>query len=101
MAGADKRYFQKTDCVSREIAGEVIVVPIRGHVGDLDSVYTLNELGARIWRMLDGQTSVARIAETVAAEYEVTADAAAKDAEEFLGTLEAAGLIGAAPEGAK
>jgi len=97
MEGADKRYSRKTDCVSREIAGEVIVVPIRGHVGDLDSVYTLNELGARIWRMLDGQTSVARIAETVAAEYEVTADAAAKDAEEFLGALDAAGLIGAAP----
>jgi hypothetical protein len=96
MDGADKHYSRKTDCVSREIAGEMIIVPIRGHVGDLDSVYTLNELGTRVWQMLDSQTSVARIAEAIAAEYEVTADAAAKDALEFLGTLETAGLIGAA-----
>ena len=42
------------------IAGETIVVPIRGQVGDLESIYNLNEVGSVIWEMTDGQTPVSR-----------------------------------------
>jgi len=91
--------FKKTDCVTREIAGEMIVVPVRGHVGDLDSIYTLNEAGSAIWRMIDGRTSVARIVEALCKEYDVASDDAAKDVGEFIGSLEAAGLICPATEG--
>ena len=46
MIHLDYCYQKDPDMVSREIAGEVILVPIRRNVGDLESVYTLNETAA-------------------------------------------------------
>ena len=87
------RYVKETNFVTREIAGETIIVPVRGNVGDLDSIYTLNELGTIIWQFIDGKKSVNQIIEVICNTYEVTAEQAEKDAIEFLNTLIAAGLI--------
>ena len=59
-----ERCFQKDpNIVSRKIADEVILVPIRHNVGDLESIYTLNEVGARIWELVDGQRKLKVIKE--------------------------------------
>jgi hypothetical protein len=79
--------------VTREIAGETIVVPIRGRTEDLDSIFTLNEQGTLIWNLLDGRTNVSQIVEAISKTYEVTEDEATKDTIDFLTSLEAAGLI--------
>jgi hypothetical protein len=79
--------------VTREIAGETIVVPIRGRTEDLDSIFTLNEQGTLIWNLLDGRTNVNQIVEAISKTYEVTKDEATKDTIDFLTSLEAAGLI--------
>jgi hypothetical protein len=79
--------------VTREIAGETIVVPIRGRTEDLDSIFTLNEQGTLIWNLLDGRTNVNQIVEAISKTYEVTEDEATKDTIDFLTSLEAAGLI--------
>jgi hypothetical protein len=84
---------KKDDCVAREIAGETVIVPIKSRVGDLNSIYTLNELGTIIWRLIDGQTSISQIVEAVCKEYEVTPDEARKDISAFLTDLESGGLI--------
>ncbi len=87
-------YFtKKDDCVAREIAGETVIVPIRSRAGDVNSIYTLNELGTMIWRLMDGQTSISQIIEAVGREYEVTPGEARKDIFAFLADLKAAGLI--------
>jgi len=89
-----ERHFAKnTDWVTREIAGETIVVPIRSHVGDLESIYTLNELGTEIWKFIDGKTSVGQIVESICRDYEVQPEVAQKDILDFLESIEAAGLI--------
>ncbi len=49
-------YMHDPSIVSRSIAGEVILVPIKKNVGDLESIYTLNDTGARIWELIDSQT---------------------------------------------
>ncbi len=67
------RYEQDPSIVSREIAGEVILVPIRNKVGDLSSIYTLNETGARIWSLLDGERTLAEVRDAMVAEFEVEA----------------------------
>ena len=87
------QYTKEADLVSREIAGETIIVPIRGRVGDLDSIYTLNEVGASIWNLIDGRTTVSQIVEAICGAFEVTAEEARKDALEFLETLKQANLI--------
>ena len=86
--------FRKADnCVTREIEGETIVVPVSNHVGDLDSIYVLDEVGTAIWRLLDGDKSVAGIAASIGEQYDVSEQEAAGDAVEFLTVLEHAGLI--------
>ncbi len=86
-------FVKKDDCVTREIAGETVIVPIRSRAVDLNSIYALNELGTMIWRLMDGQTSISQIIEAVGREYEVTPDEARKDISAFLTDLKAAGLI--------
>lgn len=79
--------------VARNIAGEVILVPIRSNVGDLDSIYTLNETAAFVWEHLDGARSLAEIVEALTAEYDVDAGQAEQDVLELIAQLEAVQAI--------
>jgi hypothetical protein len=91
---------RKTDgFVSRTIAGDVIIVPVRGGVGDLDAIFTLNSVGATIWKLIDGQTSSEALAAAVSREYQVNEVTARDDVGEFLQLLSAKGLIAGAAEG--
>ena len=59
------------DIVSREIEGELIIVPITSGIGDMeDELYTLNETGRAIWDRLDGKLSLGDIAKALAEEYD-------------------------------
>jgi hypothetical protein len=78
--------------VTRRIAGETIVVPVTGDVADLDSVYTLNEVGSFIWQLIDGRRSAQAIAEAVTDVYDVPLERAVLDVDELLIALEAKGL---------
>jgi hypothetical protein len=84
--------------VSRDIADDTIVVPVRGGVGDLNAVFTLNAVGATIWKLIDGATPLERLATAVAAEYDVTPDDAARDVGEFVQLLIDKGLLVPGPE---
>jgi hypothetical protein len=91
--GGNQVYVKKTDCVTRQIAGETIIVPIRGQVGDLESIYLLNGVGTRIWELIDGRRGVAEIGGEISKEYEVSQEEASGDMAYFLTSLEKAGLI--------
>jgi hypothetical protein len=88
QGGSDKRSF-----VTRQIGGETLIVPVAGHVTNLDSIYVLNEVASRIWTLLHSPTTVDRLAEAVASEFAVSADRAAEDVVEFLDALVTRGLI--------
>jgi len=75
----DKVYRKNESIVSRKIADEFILVPIRQNVGDLESIYTLNEVAARIWELIDGKRKIREIKERIIEEYEVTPEEAEKD----------------------
>jgi hypothetical protein len=79
--------------VTRRIAGETIIVPISGNVGDLESVYTLNDVGSFIWQLIDGDRTAQALAAAVCAEYDVGPEQAARDVAELLDTLESRGLV--------
>jgi len=51
-------YQKNEDLIARQIGDEVILVPIRKESGDLDNIYTLNEVAAFIWNLLDGRTTL-------------------------------------------
>ena len=93
MIQLDYCYQQDPDMVSREIAGEVILVPIRSNVGDLESVYTLNETAALAWTLFDGSHSVNQILDQILSEYEVDEDGAERDLIELIQQLEEIGAV--------
>lgn len=88
-----KYYTKDTDLVTRNVAGETIIVPIKNKVGDLNSIFTLNEVGTMIWEIIDGKSSANEISEAVCDAYEVAPEQAGKDTLEFLNTLKEAGLL--------
>jgi hypothetical protein len=86
------------DVVQREIAGETFLVPVRGHLADLQELFVLNEVGSWVWAHLDGVTSLDDLATSLVAEYEVDTSQARRDIGAFLEELHAAGLAQPAPE---
>ena len=89
----DTCFTKENDLVTRDVAGEKIIVPIKGHVGDLEGVFTLNELGTMIWELINGQATGRELVEAVRNEYDVGAEEAERDVVDFLRSLEDAGLI--------
>jgi len=89
-----EKVYEKSDAVvSRRVGDEFILVPIRRNVGDLDSIYTLNETGAKIWEWVDGETTSKDIKERILEEFEVTSDEAERDLIEILRQLAEIGAI--------
>lgn len=90
------RIHQKNpDIVARKIADEIILVPILRKVGDVESIYNLNQVGARIWELIDGKRQVEEIRDLIVAEFEVSQEEAEKD---LLTLLEQFNEIGAINE---
>ena len=83
----DAVFCHDENIVDRNIAGEVILVPIRNNVGDLESIYTLNETAARIWELLDGVRTLGEVRDAMVGEYEVGAADAEGDLLEVVGQL--------------
>lgn len=73
--------------VARRIGQEVILVPIRNDVGDLENIFTLNEVASAIWEMIDGKTTVGEIAARIIEEYEVGPEQAGADVIGFMEQL--------------
>jgi len=88
-----ERPAKRGEFVSRRIAGEAIVVPIRGQMADLEAIYNMNETAAFIWERIDGRSSVSEIAQAVAEEFEVSPEEAGADAVEFLRMLQEVRLV--------
>ena len=90
----DSRSFSRSQAVvSRQIAGETLVVPIRGKVGDLASIYSFNETGSCLWVALEHPRSLESLTDLLYQTYEVTWDDAQRDATAFVVEMEAAGLL--------
>ncbi len=93
MNDLTKCFLKESDFATRSILGETIIVPIKGGVGDLNSIYVLNELGTQIWELINGKTSIDRIIGEICKAYDVGPEEAEKDTMEFLSSLEVSGLI--------
>jgi len=85
--------------VARRIGDETLIVPVTGSVADLESIYVVNEVGARIWDLLGTPTTADRIAEVLAREFAVPPEGAGADVSDFLADLQSRGLIRRFEEG--
>ena len=81
------RYARNPDFVFRKIADEMILVPVRATGKGTGSVYTLNEVGAAVWNLLDGTRTVEEVRDRIVEQFEVTPDVAEGDVRAFVGQL--------------
>ncbi len=90
---AEATYEKSLNIVSRKIAEETVLVPIRQTLGEEPSIFTLNEVGARIWGLIDGTRSVREICDTIASEFDVNPSLAEQDLFKLLSQLREIGII--------
>ncbi len=83
--------------VSRRVAGETLIVPVRGKVGDLASIYSFNETGSLIWQSLETPKGLSELITTVENEYAVEQEQAERDVVQFLNDMLSVGLVEARP----
>ncbi len=55
-----QKFKKKEEIVSREIAGETILVPIKGKLADMQRIFALENVSEYIWQQLDGEKKVKR-----------------------------------------
>ena len=86
-------YQKKSELLARRIAGETIIVPIRGRMADMQNIFAVNVVAEFIWERMDGKRTLDQIAGEVAQHFEVSEDVARSDVAEFVDELSRAGLI--------
>jgi hypothetical protein len=90
---ASRILARDTATVTRRVADETVLFPLRNSVVDLTSIYTLNETGSFVWEQLDGSRSVADLVDQVVARYEVPRAEADEDVSALIADLVAEGLV--------
>lgn len=83
----DTVFARNDQVVSRKIVDELILVPMRKDVADTETLYTLNEVGARVYELIDGERPLREIMDTIVSEFEVTPQQAESDVREFVAQL--------------
>ena len=83
----------KKDLMLRQVADVWTVLPLGKDIINFDGMLTLNETGAMLWQKLEQGAEKSDLVAALLDEYDVTADMAQADVEEFLQKLKNAGCI--------
>lgn len=83
----------KENYALRQIAGTWAVLPLGAATLNFNGMLTLNESGVMLWKLLEQGSDKAGLTAALLAEYEVSAEEAAADVDEFLDKLSQAGCL--------
>lgn len=86
-------YRHNGTVVLREIAGEMLLVPVRGRLAQLQRLFVLNPVAHFIWQTVDGETNLETIHGALLDTFEVDADEARSDLLEFVEGMREADLL--------
>lgn len=81
------------DFILREIADEIMLVPIGAAAARFNGLITMNELGKFIFDTLSEDRTPREVAEKIISEYDVDLDTALADTEDFLQQLRQIGAL--------
>lgn len=67
----DKIYAPSDKIISRDIMGEIVIVPIESGIADFsDSMFSFNETGALAWKCIEQKKTIGQICAAIADEYD-------------------------------
>jgi hypothetical protein len=82
-----KVFKKNDDIVSRRIAGEFFLIPVRGKLADMQKIFTLNPVAEYIWLELDNQKNLKDICDGIMSAFSVKKEQAHSDVREFITDL--------------
>jgi methyltransferase-like protein len=86
-------YRKKEDIVTRQIADETLLVPIRSNLADMQRIFALNTVAEYIWQQLDGKRNLKEIHDGILTHFKVEKEQAGSDILAFISELREAGII--------
>jgi hypothetical protein len=87
------RIRRSSNVVSRVVADEAIVIPIRRGAADMDSIFTFNESGTKLWSLISEGQNADGLAAHLQTEYGLSSEQATADAAAFMSELSNEGLV--------
>lgn len=88
MLSNDSIVVVSPDQVSSDLAGEIVMLNLKN-----GTYYGLDQVGARVWGLIEQPRRVAAIRDAILEEYDVEPERCERDLLALLGELEQAGLI--------
>ena len=83
----------KNGFVVRTVAGESVVVAVGAASKSFKGIIKLNDTGRILWDKLAGGADESEMLAAILSEYDIDADTAKKDIENFIKTLKGADVI--------
>ena len=80
----ETQFERNPDFIYRRIVDESVLVPIHRDVANMDSIYTLNGVGATIWERLAEPASLKELQQAVLDEYDAAPELVNADVTQFL-----------------
>lgn len=76
------------EVISQEVSGETVLLDL-----DSENYFGLDEVGTRIWQLIQENGELQSVYDTLLAEYDVTPEQLLQDMEKLLTDIQAAGLV--------
>ena len=83
----------KLQLVKRDIAGDIILVPVGAATSSIQGLITINETGAAIWDALPEAENEEAIVDKLYEQFDAERDELRKDVDEFLDKLREMNII--------
>jgi hypothetical protein len=87
MSNEEQRYLRNPNFIFRKVVEEMVLIPIHKNVVDMDSIYTLNDLGAFLWEQLEQPHTIEQLKVIVMETYDADAVKVESDLKMFLGEM--------------
>ena len=88
---------KRNNIVSRKVAGDSLLIPIRGRLADMQRIFAVDSVGEFVWDHIDGRNTLAQILDAVAEEFEVDRATAREDLLAFIKSLRRTELLESPP----
>jgi hypothetical protein len=86
-------YTRNPDYIFRRIVDEAVLVPIHKDVANMESIFTLNDVGAFIWEQLEQPATQNELQLAIQDEFDAEMHVIAADLEDFLHEMITIGAV--------
>ncbi len=86
-------YRKCNNFVEKKVGDEIVLVPLTDNVADMNSVFTMNEVGTFIYSRLNSLKTLGEILDEILLTYEVDIDTAKADLHDFIKISTSRGVI--------